>query len=487
MNRLAIAAVVLLAAVGCVSTPNSTKPTTGLAVPPAFGRDAPVEPIAVSASWWLDFGEHGLAAAVEQALQYNTDVLAAAARVAGAEATARIAGADLRPQLGASALGARRKQNFVGFPIPGNDDRVLTTTSTNYGVSLELSWEADLWGRLGARAREGLATYQATEADYAGALLSIAAQTSKAWFAVAEGQQQVDLARRTVSSFTRSSEQVRARFERGVRPPLDLRLAMARAAGASATLLARHRQLDAAGRQLQVLLGVYPGGEFEFPATLIDTPAAVPSGLPADLVARRPDLAAAERRLVAADQRLLGARAALYPRLSLTASGGTSSNQLGDLVKGDFSVWSLVGNLVAPLLQGGRLRAGVDVAQAGIDEATAVYVGTALRAYAEVESALAAETLLADQVGQLEAAAEQSGAAERLANERYRNGLEGYVTVLEAQRRTFDAESALLAARRQRLDNRVDLYLALGGGFHVDRTYAETTTTSTETDSESQR
>ncbi len=485
MNRAASAAVVLLAGVGCVSTPNAAKPTTALPLPAAFGDRAPAEPIDVSASWWLDFGERGLTAAVERSLQHNTDVLAAAARMAGAEATARIADADLRPQLGASALATRRKQNFVGFPIPGSDNRVLSTTSTNYGVSLDLSWEVDLWGRLGAQAREGLATYQASEADYAGALLSIAAQTAKAWFAVAEAQQQVDLATRTVLSFTRSVEQVRARFERGVRPPLDLRLAMAQAAGAGATLLARHQQLDATGRQLQVLLGIYPGGEFEFPAALIDAPAQVPSGLPADLVARRPDLAAAERRLVVADQRLLGARAALYPRLSLTASGGTSTNQLGKLVQGDFSVWSLVGNLVAPLLQGGRLRAGVDVAQAGIDEAAAAYVGTALLAYAEVESTLAAETLLADQVGQLEVASEQSGAAERLANERYRNGLEGYVTVLEAQRRTFDAESALLAARRQRLDNRVDLYLALGGGFHVDRGYAETTTTSTEFPSES--
>ena len=336
MNRVALATIALLSAAGCAAAPITTKPTTGLAVPAAFGEDAPVDSTAINTDWWSDFGEGGLAAAVERALQHNTDILAAAARVAGAEAAARIAGADLSPQLGASALATRRKQNFVGFPIPGNDNRVLSTTSTNYGVSFELSWEADLWGRLGAQAREGLANYQASEAEYAGALLSIAAQTAKAWFAVAETQQQVDLATRTVTSFTRSAEQVRTRFESGVRPPLDLRLALAQAAAANATLLARRQQLDASGRQLQVLLGVYPGGEHTFPTVLVDTPTAVPSGLPADLVARRPDLAAAERRLVAADQRFLGARAALYPRLSLTASGGTSSNQLGDLVKGDF-------------------------------------------------------------------------------------------------------------------------------------------------------
>jgi len=189
--------------------------------------------------------------------------------------------------------------------------------------------------------------------------------------------------------------------------------------------------------------------------------------MPADLVARRPDLAAAERRLVAADQRFRAARAALYPRLSLTASSGTSSNQLTDLVDGNFSVWSLVGNLTAPLFQAGRLRAGVDLAAAGIDEDFALYVGTALRAYSEVEGSLAAEQYLAERIRYLQDAARQSLAAQRQAEERYRSGLTDYITVLEAQRRYFEAQSAFLAGRRERLDNRVDLYLALGGGFRA--------------------
>jgi NodT family efflux transporter outer membrane factor (OMF) lipoprotein len=332
-------------------------------------------------------------------------------------------------------------------------------------VSVDLSWEIDLWGRLSAQARQGLAAFQASQADYQGVRLSIAGQTAKAWFAVAEAQLQLDLAERTVASLTRSRDQVRDRFERGIRPPLDLRLALAQLHGAEAAVEARKRQLDFASRQLEVLLGLYPGREIEFPRELIGTPAGVPSGLPAELVSRRPDLVAAERRLTATQEQLKVARASLYPRLSLTASGGTSTAELTDLVKGDFSVWSLAGNLVAPLFSGGRLRAGVDLAEAGVDANVATYIGTALRAYSEVEITLAAEVLLAARAEDLEQAASQSRAAERLAMDRYRSGLEAYITVLDSQRRTFEAESAWIAGRRERLDNRVDLYLALGGGF----------------------
>lgn len=466
--RLYVAVGLLLAVVSCAAPPPTTRPKTDLQVPAAWTAEHDASAVTeVTERWWVDFGDARLAAVIDRALEHNTELRAAAARVQAAAATARIAGADLKPQLGASFLAARRKQNFVGFPIPGRESSVLTTRSTSVGVSLDLSWEIDLWGRLSAQAREGLVNLQASRADLAGVKLSVAGQTAKAWFAAAEARQQVLLAEQTVASFESSAEQVRGRFEHGVRPALDLRLALAQLASAQARLQARHQQLDAASRQLEVLIGRYPGRDLEFPEDLIDTPAAIPAGLPADLVARRPDLAAAERRLVALDQRYAGARASLYPRLSLTGSGGTQSNQLSDLVKGDFSVWNLVGNLTAPLFQAGRLRAGVDLARAEIDASFAVYVGTALHAYAEVESTLAAEHWLAAQVGYLAEAARHSLAAQQQAEVRYRAGLNDYITVLESQRRTFESESAQLTGRRQRLDNRVDLYLSLGGGFEA--------------------
>ncbi|NKB89660.1 MAG: efflux transporter outer membrane subunit [Acidobacteria bacterium] len=464
MRRPAIAALLFVSA--CTpSAPPATQPETGIDVPEHFGEESAMAPVAMTQTWWEDFQTEELSGAIEQALAFNADLVAAAARVDQAAAQARIAGADLKPQVSAGLAANRSKRNFVGFPIPGGEDEVLSTISNNFGVSVDLSWEIDLWGRLSAQSRQGLASFQATQADFQAVRLSIAGQTAKAWFAVAEAQLQLDLAERTVASLSRSADQVRDRFERGVRPPLDLRLALAQLYGAEAAVEARKRQLDFAGRQLEVLLGLYPGRDLEFPRELIATPAVVPAGLPAELVARRPDIVAAERRLTASQEQLNVARASLYPRLSLTASGGTSTAELTDLVKGDFSVWSLAGNLLAPIFSGGRLRAGVDLADAGVDADVAGYVGTALRAYSEVETTLAAETFLADRATNLEQATVQSQAAERLAMDRYRNGLENFITVLESQRRTFDAESAWIAGRRERLDNRVDLYLALGGGF----------------------
>jgi NodT family efflux transporter outer membrane factor (OMF) lipoprotein len=191
----------------------------------------------------------------------------------------------------------------------------------------------------------------------------------------------------------------------------------------------------------------------------------IPAGLPADLVSRRPDLAAAERRLAAAGLRLESSKASLYPRISLTASGGTASEAIGDLLDGDFRVWALIGNLTQPIFEGGRLLADVDRNEAAREEAIYNYAGAVLNAFAEVESVLAAEEYLTEQERALAVAAEQAEAASRLAVDRYRAGLDEYIPVLESQRRTLTNQSTLLETQRIRLENRVDLYLALGGGF----------------------
>jgi NodT family efflux transporter outer membrane factor (OMF) lipoprotein len=410
-----------------------------------------------------------LPALVHEALVANHDLQAAAARLEQAQEVARIAVADLQPQVGAGLSAARQRQVFVGFPIPGSAGNVLSTQSTRYGVSLDATWEVDLWGRLRAGARAAVADAQAVAADVRGARLSLASQTARAWFAAVEAAEQRRLARATASSRQESAAAVRVRYEQGLRPALDLRLALSQQAEAAAAVQQRQAQLDLVVRQLEALLGRYPGGALEGrleAASLPALPPPVPAGLPAEVFGRRPDLVAAERRLAAAAQRRQAARRALYPRLTLTAAGGTASDQLGDLLDGDFRVWSLVAGLTQPLFQGGRLRAGVRRAQAAEEEALASWAGAALRAFAEVESALAVAGALAAREQLLAASAQQLGAARQLAGERYRSGVGDYLTLLESESREHAARSALLSVRRQRLDNRIDLHLALGGGFH---------------------
>jgi outer membrane protein TolC len=178
-------------------------------------------------------------------------------------------------------------------------------------------------------------------------------------------------------------------------------------------------------------------------------------------------LDAEEKRLAAANMRVAEARRALYPRISLTGSSGTSSDELKNLLKGDYSVWNIIGNLVQPLFQGGRIRGGIKLAQAQEQEALFFYAQKVLNAFAEVETALSAETFLEQRENALRVAAEQAVAARQLAESRYNRGLIDLIEVLEAQRRAFETQSQLLIVKRERLENRVDLYLALGGDFPI--------------------
>ena len=459
-------ALTALLAMACVAPPAVQQRALDVQPPESWSVASPAggEPLG---AWWEQYGDRQLAELIELALEQNNDLRAAAFRVDRATAAGRIAGADLKPSIGVGLNAQRQEQVFVGLPIPGAPN-VVSSTSNQFALTLETSWEVDLWGRLRAGARAALAEAQASRADLRGAQLSLSGQTAKLWFAVAEAQQQLDLTRESVESFATSTELVRSRYESGVRPSIDLRLALSNQYGAEALVAAAENGLDRALRRLETLLGRYPS------ATLLerfnidrlpDLPPPVPVGLPSELVSRRPDLVAAERRLTAADQRLLVAQRSRYPRFALTARGGSVSDQLGDLLDGDFGVWALIGNLTAPVFQAGRLKAGVDQAQAAGNEALALYAGQVLRAYAEVETALAAEQRLRVRAARLRETAEQLEGARSLAETRYARGVGDYLTVLESQTRALNARIAWIRVRREMLTNRVDLHLALGGGF----------------------
>ncbi len=460
-----------LTACGFIERPAAVAPDFE---PPERWAQAQAGAEQLGARWWESFGDEILSRLVEEALTNNRDLRGAAARVRAAAAQARIAGADRLPSLEAAGSGSRQRRNFVGFPDFGTlgggsgstgGGSVFSTISNQFGVSLDVSWELDLWGRLAASHRAARSELAAAEADFAGARLSLAAQTAKAWFACVEARRQFELAEATAESYSATAERVGERYRRGVRPAVDLRLARSELASARAQVSERRRVLDASLRQLEILLGRYPSAALASGAELPQVGAHVPAGLPADLIARRPDLLAAALRVTAADDRLAASRLALLPRIRLTGSSGTSSEELGDLLDGDFSVWSLAANLAQPIFQGGRLRAGVDRSRAQRDEALAGYVGTALRAYGEVETLLAAEQWLEAREKQLATAAAESESAAELAGSRYEAGLGDYIGVLVAERALFAASSQQIRARQAQLANRVDLYLALGGGF----------------------
>lgn len=412
---------------------------------------APIVP-----AWLYHFDDEKLHGLVADALANNEDLRSTAAkfRIARAEFALQAANEGATVDLNAST--ARR-----GTPLGGG----LRSTGSSFEARLDAAWEADVWGRLSDLTRAAQLRTEASEADVAAARLSLVANVAQAWFSATNAQLQLDLADSTVRNFEENLAVVEDGFRAGLSSALDVRLERANLAGAQARLQARRVDRERAVRTLEVLLGRYPGGELEVARALPPLAQSVPAGLPSGLLERRPDLAAARLRVEASAERESGAGKARLPQLRLTASGGLSSTELRNLLDFDAILWSLLAGIAAPIVDAGRIEAQVELERARTDDALSAYANAVLQAFLEVENALTAESLLAERERALADAAEQSALAEELALERYRKGLVGIVTWLEARRRAFDARSDLLEVNNQRYQNRVGLFLALGGDF----------------------
>lgn len=458
----ALAAATVLAACGSTPPP-PVAGDPGVVLPEAWSTATTAAGPAADGPWWQAFAEPRLDALIAEGLQHNRDLQQALARLEAASAQSRLAGAPTWPEVDAGLDAQRARRLFLGFPF--GSSAVPSSTTTTFSLSLGVRWELDLWGRVRAGTAAALADRQAAAADLHAAQLSLVGQICRTWFAAVEARQQLELAEATVAAFRATAADVRDRFRRGVRPALDVHLAASDLAAAEAAVAQRRDTLQRATRALEVLAGRYPSGLAATGVELPRTLPPVPGMLPGDLLHRRPDLVAAERRLAAAGCRVDAARAALWPRLSLTASGGTTSTELEDLVEDDFRVWSLGANLLAPLFRGGALRSELLRQQALRAEALAAYGGAVLRAFAEVEDVLAADALLDERRAALAAAAHHAAQARDLARQRYQLGLTDFLAVADGQRQAFLAGSTLIAVDRARLDNRIDLFLALGGGF----------------------
>ena len=420
-------------------------------------KEGPVK--AFEDGWIGDFSDNRLEGIIGEALTHNFNLLATAARLESARSTAIIEGADRWPQISAGQSNSRRQRTGAGgFAI-------TSSRSNNFNLSLDLSWEIDLWGKLRNRHRAAIADWQAAEEDYRAARLSLAAQTAQAWFNAIEAELQVDLARETVKSFEANLGTVEQRFRAGITRALDLRLTRANVANAQSNFASRRRQRDVAVRGLEVLLGRYPSYDLGTSMALPVIGKTIPAGLPAELVSRRPDILAAEQRLAAAEQRVGEAKKARLPAIRLTSSGGTSTDEFAELLNTEFKVWSLASGITQPIFQGRRLKANMKRSQAEHKRAWATYSQQVLTAFREVETALAAESYLTAQEAALKRAVDESIGAEELVWDQYGKGLNDIITVLESQRRSFDSKRQLLQISNERLQNRVDLYLALGGDF----------------------
>ena len=450
----------VMASSGCVRPAGSHLDQHGVQSPDQFGGQAS-ENVPFEDGWVADFKNDSLGSLITEALEHNYNLQAAAARVEAAHASFQSANAGWKPTLNLSQNDSRNKTVFN--PFAGT---LQSRYINRFDLGVNLSWELDVWGRLRSQSRAALADLEAAETVYMSAYLSLAANTAGAWFNLVESELQVKLNEETLESFEANLQVVEESFRRGIpNRALDVRLTRANVESARSNLALRKRQRDAAKRALETILGRYPAAEMEVNPVLPALENPVPTGLPSELLRRRPDILTAERQLAAATERLKASKRSLLPSIRLTSSAGTTSSELADLLDPERLAMSLAGSLSQPLYQGGRLRANIRLSDARVKEAMAQFSQTVLTAFQEVETLLAAENFLLEQESALRVSTTESIEAETLAKEQYERGLVDIITVLESERRAFNARSSLLNLSNLRLQNRLDLYLALGGHF----------------------
>jgi len=408
----------------------------------------------ISTGWLREFRDPRMTKLVKEALTHNQGLKAAAYRLRAAKQGTIIGRAGRLPTLSASTNYSRSDGSGI-------------SASENYSISLNAGWEADLWGRLRNIDLASQADYAASVADFRGARLSLAANTAQAWCNLITAEQQLELAHKTLDSFLKALPVVERRYKANTLRAVDVQFARNNVAAAEGSL--RSRQLDRgdAARNLEIFLGRYPSATVSSSNNLPFLSDKIPVGLPAQLIERRPDLVAARADLFASAQDAEVARKNLLPTLNLTASASNSDDSFSRLLDPNFLVYSIAASLAQTIYRGGTLsasaRAALDQNRANIQD----YANLALLAFREVEAALDADTSLAEQQVFLEQEVKLSKLAEKRALSDITLGIDGasFLEYLEAQRRSEAAGISLIQLKNFRLQNRIDLHLALGGDY----------------------
>ena len=455
LTRIALAAALAAALAGCAL--KSPPPVADLqkealpntAVPAAFkaagGVAAPV-----AERWLASFNDQALSALVDEALNFNADLQGAALRVERAAGYLKVASASLLPTVDLFGTGSGASSN---------------STSGLNGLWLNASLEIDFWGRIRYGQAAAKADAEALAADYAFARQSLAAMVAKSWFLATEAGLQRAIAQDMVraSESMLSLSQDRLRIGNGT----EQEVAVARANVGPYRDMLRQADLsrEQALRALELLLGRYPSAEVAVAPNLSAMPAPVPVGLPSELLERRPDVVAAERRVAAAFNRVGESQAARLPRISLTAGINSISSDVLVLQDRDNPSWGLGASLLAPIYQGGALKAQVDIRTTEQKQAVAAYASAGQRAFGEVENALSAEFALNDREAILQANVRDNERALELTQTQFRVGSTDRRSVDQRQLALYSARTSLLRVQSERLAQRVNLHLALGGGF----------------------
>ncbi|HEY8069838.1 MAG TPA: efflux transporter outer membrane subunit [Burkholderiales bacterium] len=461
MTRLLL----LLLVSGCAVQPKYERPAVDL---PAAWKESAPNPVK-DGNWWRIYADPALEKLVEEALARNTDLLAAAARVDESRSLLRQADAAFYPSVDADLGRSRTLSSAASGLLPPGFPRELN----NYQATLNVSYEVDLWGRLRAGSNAARADMLATEAARDTVRITLASDVAKTYFALRSLDSQVAATRRTLGLREEGLKLQQKRFDGGVISEFDYRQLEAEVAAARAQLppLERDREIQEAALAVllgrspkEIMEGSVPRGQDAVAGTdPTQLPAVVPSGLPSELLLRRPDLVEAEQRLIAANARVAVARTQMFPSIQLTGYLGSEAQALSGLFTGPAGIFQLAAAVAVPIFAGGRLEGQVGAAEARERQALAGYRGAIQNAFREVRVALAAQARARESYEAEGARAAALAATLRLARLRYDNGLASQLDVIDAERNLLAAEIARYEALRAQRAAVADLYKALGG------------------------
>ena len=462
MKKSILSLSIVLALGGCSLIPDYQRPDAPVANAWPQGEAYPASATAAAAlpEWRSFFRDPALQQLIGQALENNRDLRAAALNVEAYQALYRIQRAELFPQLDATGSGTRQR-------LPADLTRTgQAETNGEYRASLGVTdWEVDLFGRLRSLNQAALEQYFATEQAQRATQISLVASVANAWLVLQADSAQLKLSQETLATYEQSYALTRRSFEVGVTSALDLQQSRTAVESARSSVAQFTRLLAQDRNALQLLLGSalpaeLPAGPVLDQALLAE----LPVGLPSELLQRRPDILQAEHQLKAANADIGAARAAFFPRISLTAWAGSTSAQLSGLFKGGSGSWLFQPQVNLPIFTAGSLKGSLDYAKLQKQIQVAQYEQAIQVAFSEVADGLAARGTYHQQLKAQRDLVSASAEYYRLAETRYRTGVDSQLTLLDAQRQLFSARQQLIDVRLAQLGSEINLFKALGGG-----------------------
>jgi len=462
-SALALAGAVLA---GCAVGPNYKRPEVP-APPNHRGLEGPaVAESMADVPWWQVFDDTALQGLIREAIAANYDLKTASARVVEARAVAGIAKSQLFPQVGFTTGYTAQEVSRSSEP-----PQTLTSQRTyqNWNLGFTLSWELDLFGGIRRQKESAFAAYLGSEEGRRGVLITLVGDVASTYFSLRELDLELEIAQRTLGLNEETVAFYTKRLKGGVSNRLELDQAEANRALTASTIPDIERQIALTENALSVLLGRLPG-PIARGAALNDQhfPPAVPAGLPATLLERRPDVVQAEDFLVSSNADVGAAKALFFPSISLTGLLGGVSHDLSNIVKSSGTVWSLGGGLFQPIFQGGRIKRNYEAAKARFDQALAQYQKAALNGYSEVADSLVTIEKLRGVRAEQEKGVVALRDASQLARVRYDSGLSNYLEILIADQSLFQQELQLARTRGAEFVALAQLYRALGGGWQPE-------------------